>query len=200
MDNGLLVKNMRFRCRKAFFLFLFVFASMSSRADILDESKLFRLEFNLLGYEAGLGVLNSDMKVHMLAEGPSLGFGVNLWQDFYLQLTAKSGEAFFSSFSGDYMIAASLFPLYLSLIYEINRNAYFYIAASKPQYTALYDMRYTSFSFGFRHNVFYFENFSLLYLGCEFQHIKISQSSMENHITSLNLVIGLGSYTANFGP
>ncbi len=199
MAGNLLLKKLRFRCKKVFFVFLFVFISVSSYAESFDGGKLFRFELDLIGYEAGLGVLNSDMGVHMLVEGPSVGFGVNLWQDFYLQLTAKSGEAFFSSFSGDYMIATSLFPLYLSLIYEINRNVYFYIAASKPQYTALYDMRYTSFSFGFRHNVFYFENFSLLYLGCEFQHINISQSSRENHITSLNLTIGLGSYKKNFG-
>jgi hypothetical protein len=172
------------------FFFLVLVISCFGRNYGTDGS--FGLEFNFFGFEAGGG-----NEIHILTEVLSFGFNYRISEEVLVQLSSKSGEAFLSGFSGDYMFAGSGFPLYLSLIFETDENSYFYITGGGNNWSVVYEMPYISSSIGYKLNLGNFGNFNILYFGCELQWVRVWNAPRKNDIIGANFTIGFGGYRSN---
>jgi hypothetical protein len=190
-------KNL-FDLRYAFYSLLLLFITLPGLSEIYENSQTLGFELNAVGFEAGVGAPNSDNSIHLLGEGPSFGLSYKTDKNLGIQLTIKTGELFPSSFSGDYLFAFSEFPLYLSLFFEANKNSSFYLSVGGNHWSVGYDMYYTSSAIGFKQNFGNFDNLPILYIGCELQWIRISESTMSNNIVSFNLILGPLNIKKNF--
>ncbi len=173
-----------------FFLLVLAVPGFCQNYDI-DGS--FSLEFNFIGFEFGGGD-----EIHILGESLFLGLNYEILKNLDIQLSARGGETFFSGFSGDCMLASSGFPLYLSLIFEKDKNSSFYITGGGNNWSVIYEMPYVSSSIGYKLNLWNFGNFNVLYFGCELQWIRVWQSQMKNDIISANFTFGFGGYRKDF--
>ncbi len=180
--------------KKIICLSFFLVLAISCFGQNYDIDGPFSLEFNFLGFEAGGGD-----EIHVLAEALTLGVSYEILKNLDIQLSSKGGETFFSGFSGDYMLASSGFPIYLSLILETGKNSYFYITGGGNNWSVIYEMPYISSSIGYKYNLGNFGNFNILYFGCELQWIRVWNSPRKNDIIGANFTIGFGGYRKNFG-
>lgn len=186
--------------KKIICLFFFSVLAISCFGQNYGTNGPFRLEFNLFGLEIGGG-----NETHILIEYISLGLSYEIFDNLNIQLLSKCREGFLSGFpkSGSIWVvypssfAESSFPVYLSLIFEINKDSYFYITGGGNNWSVEHEMPYISSAIGYKLDLGNFGNFNILYVGCELQWIRVWQSQIKNDIISANFTLGFGGYRSN---